>query len=348
MKFVFTLVGGHISPLLVESKRRGIRVIDVRHEVTSVFAADAVARLTGRVGVAAVTAGPGVTNTITAVKNAQMAQSPLLLLGGAAATLLKGRGSLQDIDQMSLLRPICKYCATCNSVRDIVPTLRTAFKEAASGVPGPVFVELPIDVLYNVAEISANMGLLERTRAGTYLIYLLSPSLLKLTHAMYSYHLDVGTVDVAKDGSRLWMPEESSFKDPQAFVSNLIKTRGTKTPVFLENPKKRQPWIVETYLKLMRRKLFANAFVSTDVSPLPVVWPRAGLNYVGEVCRHLSQAKRPVIVVGSQALIRGPEYVALPHHHHHHTQHTHVFVKQLLQHSHILIYIDTLPNWLMR
>jgi hypothetical protein len=186
VKFVFTLVGGHISPLLVESKRRGIRVIDVRHEVTSVFAADAVARLTGRVGVAAVTAGPGVTNTITAVKNAQMAQSPLLLLGGAAATLLKGRGSLQDIDQMSLLRPICKYCATCNSVRDIVPTLRTAFKEAASGVPGPVFVELPIDVLYNVAEISANMGLLERTRAGTYLIYLLSPSLLK-THSRYVF-----------------------------------------------------------------------------------------------------------------------------------------------------------------
>ena len=117
MEFVFTLVGGHISPLLVESKRRGIRVIDVRHEVTSVFAADAVARLTGRVGVAAVTAGPGITNTVTAVKNAQMAQSPLLLLGGAAATLLKGRGSLQDIDQMALLRPICKYAATCWSVR---------------------------------------------------------------------------------------------------------------------------------------------------------------------------------------------------------------------------------------
>ena len=137
-------------------------MIDVRHEVTSVFAADAVARLTGRVGVAAVTAGPGITNTVTAVKNAQMAQSPVLLLGGAAATLLKGRGSLQDIDQMALLRPICKYAATCWSVRDIVPTLRRAFKEAASGVPGPVFVELPIDVLYNVAEISANMGLLER------------------------------------------------------------------------------------------------------------------------------------------------------------------------------------------
>ncbi|RXG72532.1 hypothetical protein Avbf_07357, partial [Armadillidium vulgare] len=81
IKYVFTLVGGHISPILVGAEKLGIKVIDTRHEVTSVFAADAVARLTGTVGVAAVTAGPGLTNTVTAVKNAQMAESPLLLLG---------------------------------------------------------------------------------------------------------------------------------------------------------------------------------------------------------------------------------------------------------------------------
>ena len=92
---MFTLVGGHISPILVASKAQGIRVIDVRHEVTAVFAADAVARLSGVAGVAAVTAGPGVTNTITAVKNAQMAQSPLVLIGGAAATVLKVRARCQ-------------------------------------------------------------------------------------------------------------------------------------------------------------------------------------------------------------------------------------------------------------
>lgn len=123
VKFVFTLIGGHISPILVASEALGIRIVDVRHEVTSVFAADAVARLSGVPGVAAVTAGPGLTNTVTAVKNAQMAESPLILLGGAAATLLKGRGALQDIDQMVLFRPICKWCATitrsvqCISVR---------------------------------------------------------------------------------------------------------------------------------------------------------------------------------------------------------------------------------------
>ena len=86
---MFTLSGGHISPILVGAEEKGIRVIDVRHEVNAVFAADAVARLSGRVGVAAVTAGPGVTNTITAIKNCQMAQSPIVLLGGAAATMLK-------------------------------------------------------------------------------------------------------------------------------------------------------------------------------------------------------------------------------------------------------------------
>ena len=148
VKFVFTLCGGHISPVLVSCEKDGIRVVDTRHEVTCVFAADAVARLSGVVGVACVTAGPGVTNTVTAVQNAIMAESPLLLLGGAVATVMKGRGSLQDIDQLSLFKPVCKHIATINQVKQIVPTLRKAIQIAQSGVPGPVFVELPVDVLY--------------------------------------------------------------------------------------------------------------------------------------------------------------------------------------------------------
>ncbi|HMY46076.1 MAG TPA: thiamine pyrophosphate-binding protein, partial [Leptospiraceae bacterium] len=89
VRAVFTLIGGHISPILVSCKKAGVRVVDVRHEVNTVFAADASARLTGIPGVAVVTAGPGVTNTLTALKNAQMAQSPLVLIGGATATVLK-------------------------------------------------------------------------------------------------------------------------------------------------------------------------------------------------------------------------------------------------------------------
>lgn len=147
--FLFTLCGGHISPILVGAKRLGVRVVDVRHEVDAVFAADAVFRLTGVPGVAAVTAGPGVTNTITAVKNAQLAQSAVVVLGGAAATLLKGKGALQDIDQMALFGPHVKWAASVARVRDVVPALERAFLEARTGVPGPVFVELPVDLLYD-------------------------------------------------------------------------------------------------------------------------------------------------------------------------------------------------------
>lgn len=145
---LFTLCGGHISPILVGARAHGLDVIDTRDEVSAVFAADAASRLTGRIGVAAVTAGPGVTNTITAVKNAEMAQSPVLILGGATATVLKGRGSLQDIDQLALMRPITKYAATVKTVAALGPTLEKAIEAATSGVPGPAFVEIPVDLLY--------------------------------------------------------------------------------------------------------------------------------------------------------------------------------------------------------
>ncbi|MDY0220114.1 MAG: thiamine pyrophosphate-binding protein [Desulfobacterium sp.] len=151
VEFIFTLCGGHISPILVGAKKAGIRVIDVRQEPTAVFAADAVSRLTGIPGVAAVTAGPGVTNSITAIKNAQMAQSPLVLLGGAPATVLKDRGALQDIEQMKLMETLVKWSSTIHQDCDIEPVLEEAFDVALSGIPGPVFIECPLDLLYDPA-----------------------------------------------------------------------------------------------------------------------------------------------------------------------------------------------------
>jgi len=146
---IFTLCGGHISPILVEAKRIGIRITDVRDEATAVFAADAHARLTGIPGVAAVTAGPGLTNTITPLKNAQLAQSPVLVLGGATATALKNRGALQDIDQMPLMTPHVKYARAVKRLRDLAPAVVEALEAADTGVPGPVFVECPVDLLYD-------------------------------------------------------------------------------------------------------------------------------------------------------------------------------------------------------
>lgn len=145
---LFTLCGGHISPILVEAKQRGVAVVDVRHEASAIFAADAMARLTGRPGVAAVTAGPGVTNTITAVKNAQMAQSPVVIIGGATPTVLKNRGSLQDIDQQSLMTSLVKWQTSVRTLAQLDEAMRYALNVSAEGVPGPVFVEAPIDLLY--------------------------------------------------------------------------------------------------------------------------------------------------------------------------------------------------------
>ena len=150
---VFTLCGGHISPILSSAKARGLRIVDVRDEVTAVFAADATARLTGRPGVAAVTAGPGITNTITALKNAQLAQSPVILIGGAAPTALQGRGALQDIDQRPLVTPHVKRFLKMRRVRELGPAVAEAFALAQSGVPGPVFIECPVDLLYDEASI---------------------------------------------------------------------------------------------------------------------------------------------------------------------------------------------------
>ena len=148
VRHVFTLCGGHISPILVGAKERGLTIVDLRDEASAVFAADAASRMTGVPGVAAVTAGPGVTNALTAIKNAQMAQSPLVVFGGATATILKGRGALQDIDQIALVESAVKWATKVSTVPSLGPTVDKALRVAQSGVPGPVFVEVPVDVLY--------------------------------------------------------------------------------------------------------------------------------------------------------------------------------------------------------
>ncbi|MFZ0494015.1 MAG: thiamine pyrophosphate-binding protein [Acidimicrobiia bacterium] len=145
---IFTLTGGHIAPILSGAAVRGLSVIDVRDEANAVFAADATSRLTGISGVAVVTAGPGVTNTLTALQNALLAQSPLVLIGGAAATALQGRGALQDIDQAAVIRSHVKTVLQARRVRDLAVMVDEAFQTSMSGVPGPVFVEAPVDLLY--------------------------------------------------------------------------------------------------------------------------------------------------------------------------------------------------------
>src|SRR5262245_34174498 len=113
---IFTLCGGHIAPIYDGCINEEIRIVDMRHEQGAAFAADAWARLTRNVGVAAVTAGPGVANAVTAIANALQAGSPLLLLGGAAPTDVAGRGALQEMEQVDLLRPVSKWSTTVGDV----------------------------------------------------------------------------------------------------------------------------------------------------------------------------------------------------------------------------------------
>jgi acetolactate synthase-1/2/3 large subunit len=144
---VFTLCGGHILPIYDGCLTEGIRVIDVRHEQAAAHAADAYARLTRSIGVAIVTAGPGVTDAVTGVANAQAARSPMVLIGGAAPLGLRGLGALQDMDQLSLLRSVTKGVWSVPETRQIPEVLTTAIRTALAGRPGPVFVEIPVDLL---------------------------------------------------------------------------------------------------------------------------------------------------------------------------------------------------------
>jgi len=149
---VFTLCGGHILPIYDGCLKEGIGIVDLRHEQAAAHAADAYARLTRNVGVALVTAGPGVTDAVTGVANAYAARSPLLLIGGAAPLGLRGLGALQDMEQVPLLRSITKGAWSVPETRQIPEVLTTAIRVALSGRPGPVFVEIPVDLLLTTLE----------------------------------------------------------------------------------------------------------------------------------------------------------------------------------------------------
>lgn len=147
---IFTLCGGHIMPIYDACLDEGIRIVDVRHEQAAAFAADAWGRMKRRPGVAVVTAGPGITNAVTAVANAYKAGTPLVLIGGQAPLLRQGKGDLQELDSLSILRPITHWAASVWTANRIAEMVHTAFHESISW-RGPVFLEVPMDVLLEPA-----------------------------------------------------------------------------------------------------------------------------------------------------------------------------------------------------
>ncbi len=153
---VFTLSGGHVMGIYDGCIDEGIRVVDVRHEQAAVHAADAWARLhPGKVGVAILTAGPGVTDGVTGVANAWRANSPILVFGGQGPFNNLRRGSLQEMDHVSVMKPITKWADACYQTERIGEYVELAIRTALSGVPGPAFLEIPMDVLHSPVDVAA-------------------------------------------------------------------------------------------------------------------------------------------------------------------------------------------------
>lgn len=155
VEVIFTLSGGHVMPIYDGCLDEGIRVVDVRHEQATTHAADAWARVRpGSIGVAVVTAGPGVTDCVTGVANAWRANSPILVIGGQGPFANHRRGSLQEMDHVSLMRPITKYADACYDTQRIPEYIEMAIKHAISGMPGPAFLEIPMDILMKEGRLS--------------------------------------------------------------------------------------------------------------------------------------------------------------------------------------------------
>lgn len=150
---LFTLCGGHIQNIYDGCLDVGIRVVDVRHEQTAGHAADGWARVTGQPGVCAVTAGPGVTDVVTGLANAQRAGVPLVCIGGAGPAILTDRGSLQDMNHIDLVKSITKASYRVLQTDRLAEYVSMAFRVALSGVPGPVYLEMPLDVLMGFADV---------------------------------------------------------------------------------------------------------------------------------------------------------------------------------------------------
>ena len=150
---LFTLNGAHIWPILMGAEEHGIRIIDTRHEQSAAFAAEGWAKVTRECGVAAVTAGPGVTNSLSALAQAHGNDSPLFVVGGRAPVARWGMGSLQEMDHVEVVRSLTKKATTLDSAEDAYSAAAEAMRTALSRRTGPVFMDVPIDVFFGAADL---------------------------------------------------------------------------------------------------------------------------------------------------------------------------------------------------
>ena len=148
---LFTLSGGHLFSIYDGCREEGIDLVDVRHESAAAFAAEGWAKVTRQPGVAALTAGPGVTNGMSAVASAQQNGSPMLVLGGRAPAMRWGQGSLQELDHLPFMRPLTKFAATPEATAEIPALVDEALTAAVTPHSGPAFVDFPMDLVFSEA-----------------------------------------------------------------------------------------------------------------------------------------------------------------------------------------------------
>ncbi|GAA0721281.1 acetolactate synthase [Dactylosporangium roseum] len=149
---MFTLSGGHVFPLYDAAKKAGVRIVDVRHEQSAVFAAEAVAKLRRRPGLAVLTAGPGVTNGVSGLTSAMFNGAPIVVLGGRAPQFRWGSGSLQEMDHLPIVRAVTKHAETIFATDEVYARMQAAALTALTPHRGPVFVDLPLEVVFSTAD----------------------------------------------------------------------------------------------------------------------------------------------------------------------------------------------------
>src|SRR5271157_2921443 len=164
---VFTLSGGHLFSIYDGCRDEGIRLIDTRHEQTATFAAEGWSKVTRLPGVAALTAGPGVTNGMSAMAAAQQNQSPLVVLGGRAPAMRWGMGSLQEIDHVPFVAPLARFAATAQSADDAGRLVDEALRAAVGAPSGVGFVDFPMDHVFSLSEDDDRPGALTAVPPGT-------------------------------------------------------------------------------------------------------------------------------------------------------------------------------------
>src|SRR6188472_57593 len=153
---LFTLSGGHLFSIYDGCRAEGIDIVDVRHEAAAAFAAEGWAKVTRQPGVCALTAGPGVTNGMSALASAQQNRSPMVVLGGRAPAMRWGQGSLQEIDHVPFVRPLVKLAATVAATAEIPGLIDEAFEVARRPHGGPVFLDFPLDIVFSEAHVDEN------------------------------------------------------------------------------------------------------------------------------------------------------------------------------------------------